>query len=533
MIRWPLLVVPFLALSLLADDTTPSSVAKLVQQTDEGALTTPLTEALRSPAPLVRATAARVIAIRGVSQLLPLVRETAATETDATAVREELRALTLLGGEDDIAFAVKTSSQWPQGMDNALALAAARRGGVPAIETYATFFRQTRMNNHAEFFRVALWGHAEAMAFAGSRMLGAADEAAWCGILDALSDSQLAMSAGVIASSLGSSSEGIRSASVWFLVRGYAVEPSLLGEVVKDTLAKPRDELFSNREDFGRELLRRMTGGEKKDDDRWLKFLETTEADDLLQGQDLVLPYLTDAEYGVRYNRCEVQSKECAMPQKRSSGRTIPSQAVAPPAFSLPELLPAGLADAVVSGERCRGEWLGVADVMVDQAGRVKTLDLGTVSGSPSCKRAVDTVLRLSMATNTSLRSGFTGPVLLVGSSRTPMCLDEAAPESAFTSTFRAGGAVQAPKVIKRVEPQFPASARQKMGGGYNVIVITECVISRDGCVRSLRVLSQSPYPELNGAALMALSQWKFRPGYLDGKPVDVIFNMTINFKTH
>jgi protein TonB len=112
------------------------------------------------------------------------------------------------------------------------------------------------------------------------------------------------------------------------------------------------------------------------------------------------------------------------------------------------------------------------------------------------------------------------------------MCLDEAAPESTATSTFRAGGAVQAPKVIKRVEPQFPQSARLKMGGGYNVIVITECVISRDGCVRSLRVLSQSPYPELNGAALMALSQWKFRPGYLDGKPVDVIFNMTINFKT-
>jgi TonB family protein len=439
--------------------------------------------------------------------------------------------LTLLGSEDDIAFAVKTSSRWPQGMDNALAIAAARRGGVSAIETYATFFRKTRMNNHEAFFRVALWGHAEATAFAGSRMLGAVDELAWRGILGALSDSQLAMSAGVIASSLSSSSEDIRSASVWFLVRGYAIEPSSMGQVVKDTLAKPRKEISSNREDFGRELLRRMTGGEKKDDARWLKFLESTEADDLLQGQEAAFQYLTDEEYRVRYNRCEVQSKECAMPEKRSRF-TIPSQPVAPPAFNLPEELPAGLADAVVSGERCRGQWLGVANATVDQAGRVKTLDLGTVSGNASCKRAIDTVLRLSMATNTSLRSGFTGPVLLVGSARTPMCLDEALPELAATSTFRVGGGIQAPKVIKRVEPQFPASARLQMGSGYNVIVIVECVISKDGCVRSLRVLSQSPYPELNGAALVALSQWKFRPGYLDGKPVDVIFNMTTNFTT-
>jgi hypothetical protein len=29
----------------------------------------------------------------------------------------------------------------------------------------------------------------------------------------------------------------------------------------------------------------------------------------------------------------------------------------------------------------------------------------------------------------------------------------------------------------------------------------------------------------------MALSQWKFAPGTLDGKPVDVQFKLTINFK--
>jgi TonB family protein len=529
--RWSFALVPFLALSLFAEEATPSSVAALVLQTDESALAEPLTAALRAPAPLVRATAARVIAVRGVLQLLPLVRETLAAETDATAAREQIRALTLLGGQDDIAFAVKSSAQWPQGMDNALAIAGARRGGVPAIDTYAAFLRKTRMSNHAEFFRVALWGHVQTLAFAGSRIVGAVDEPGWRGLLAALTDSQLAMNAGVMASSLGSPSEDIRSASVWFLIRGYASEPSLMGEVVKDALAKPREELSSNREDFGRELLRRMLGGEKKDDPRWLRFLESTEADDLVEGE-VVLQYLTDDEYGIRYNRCEVQSKVCEMPKKRRNHFTIPSQAVAPPSFNLPELLPAGLADAVMSGAKCRDAWLGVAEASVDQAGRVGTLDLGKINTTSACKRALDTVLHLSMATNTSLRSGFTGPVLLAGSSRTGLCIDENTPDATDGAIHRTGGAVQAPQVTRRVEPNFPASARQSMGAGRNVIVIVESVISATGCVRNLRILSQSPYPEINGAAIMAISQWKFRPGYLDGKPVDVIFNLTINFKT-
>ena len=530
--RWSLFLVPFFALSLFAETATPYSVASLVHQSDESALTASLTEALQSPTPLVRATAARVIAARNVTQLLPRLRETVAAETDATAAREQLRALTLLGADDDIAFAVKTASQWPMGMDNALAIAAARRGGAPAIDIYAAMLRKTRMQNHAEFFRVALWGNTGATAFSGSRMLSAVDELGWRGVLGALADSNSAMDAGVLASSLGSASEDIRSASVWFLVSGYAPEPSSMGEVVKSTLAKPRGELSSDREDFGRELLLRMLGGEKKDAPRWLKFLESNDADALLQGKDSVFGYLTDEEYRVRYNRCEVQSKECVMPEKRSRF-TIPSQTVAPPAFTLPEVLPAGLADAILSGAKCRGQWIGVGTASVDQAGRVKTLDLDEITTSKSCRRALDTVLRLSMATNTSLRSGFAGPVLLVGTSRSGLCLDEEHPQSASGSTYRTGGTVVAPQVLKRVEPHFPESARREMAGGYNVLVMVESVISSEGCVRSIRLLRQSPYPALNGAAVMSISQWKFRPGYLDNKPVDVIFNLSVNFKVN
>ena len=147
------------------------------------------------------------------------------------------------------------------------------------------------------------------------------------------------------------------------------------------------------------------------------------------------------------------------------------------------------------------------------------------------CARALETLLRVSMATNSSVRSGFDGPILLVHPAGTSLCLDEDAPDSAPTSTYRAGGAVQVPKVLKRVEPYFPRRSREAMGHNRNVLVIVESVIRKSGCVSSLRIIEQSPFPELNGAALMALAQWKFAPGTLDGEAVDVLFNLTVNFK--
>ena len=527
-----IVLVLLLATTAFADPT-PYSVATLVETKDEAALMEPLTAALQSKVPLVRATAARVVAVRALMSLLPLIREHVMTESDATAAREEIRALALLGSDEDLAVATQASARWPATMDNALAIAVARRGGHAAVDGYLSTIRKTRMKNRTEFFRVALWGHADVIPASAARLLGAQDESGWRGILDALEESAATMDRGVMVASLMTNSEDIRAASVWYLVRLYAFDPAQIPDRVKDKILVERTEASSNREDFGLELLRRMHGGEKKDNPRWLKYLESDEADALIgRAENQVLQYLTDEEYRVRHNRCEVQMRECALPLKRSA-LTIKSEDVAPPAFNLPELLPAGLAEAVMSGAKCRHPWLGIAGVAVDSAGRVRNLELGKVDASRACKDAIDTMLRLSFATNTSLQSGVAGPVLLVHAVRSPLCLDEPAPrDDAPATLLRVGRDVVAPKVRKRVEPVFPESARVKMGHGRNVIVLIESVISEDGCVRSIRPLLQSPFPELNGAAVFALSQWTFVPGRYEGRPVDVIFALTVNFRT-
>jgi TonB family protein len=89
------------------------------------------------------------------------------------------------------------------------------------------------------------------------------------------------------------------------------------------------------------------------------------------------------------------------------------------------------------------------------------------------------------------------------------------------------GGDVKAPVVLKRVSPMYPDIARREKVSGF---VVMEVVIDRTGALKDIRVIQ--PLPDgLSEAAVEAVKQWTFAPGTLDGKPVDVVFNLTINFK--
>jgi protein TonB len=92
---------------------------------------------------------------------------------------------------------------------------------------------------------------------------------------------------------------------------------------------------------------------------------------------------------------------------------------------------------------------------------------------------------------------------------------------------LRVGGDVKAPTVINRVEPVYPEVARKARISG---IVIVECIIDKSGNVTNVQVLKPLPFG-LDQAAVDAVRRWKFRPGTLNGQPVDVIFNLTVNFK--
>jgi protein TonB len=98
-------------------------------------------------------------------------------------------------------------------------------------------------------------------------------------------------------------------------------------------------------------------------------------------------------------------------------------------------------------------------------------------------------------------------------------------PVSTKINVFRTGGQVEPPKLIHRVDPVYPASARQARVQG---VVVMDAAIRTDGSVDRLRVTSGNLL--LNQAALDAVKQWKYTPARLNGEPVEVNTTITVTF---
>jgi hypothetical protein len=513
-------------LAISAAAAKPVDVAYLVNEKDPAAIVEPLRVALTSSDPLMRGTAARVAGVRDEKVLIPDLRKASEQESDASAAREELRSIALLGAPEDVDYAIAAAAKWPASVDNDVAQAIARRGGNEPIDFYLTKLKGARTLARADFFRQALWGRPGAISVTASRLVGLNDEPGWLAYLGVMRDSNVAVPPGVVAASFDSPSEGIRVASVWYVVNTYAAETTL-PQPIHDAVATPREDV-SMREAFGRELVRRIGGFDKRENNKWVEWLESNEADGLLRyASNAVEALLTDREYTVRKKRCGTQPVSCDMPEKKPA-RSYAPKAVPPPALQLPGVLPAGMSEAL---GRC-GDWLGLAGAVVDTAGRVQTVDLSNM-GRSGCLRQIETILRLSYATNTGVMSPVAMPdVVLAHAAGDALCLDEDPPSNdAVLPLSRTGREVVAPVKIHSVDPVFPVQTRRAMGPGGTSMIILEAVITKHGCVRSVRPLAQSPFGELNGAAIYAMSQWKFSPGLLNGRPVDVIYNLTVRFK--
>jgi protein TonB len=81
--------------------------------------------------------------------------------------------------------------------------------------------------------------------------------------------------------------------------------------------------------------------------------------------------------------------------------------------------------------------------------------------------------------------------------------------------------------LIKRVEPQYPRNALVTHTQGA---VQIEATVDKEGHVVNPKVLSGSPL--LASAAVEAVRQWRYKPYYLDGEPVEIQTQITINFKS-
>jgi len=97
-------------------------------------------------------------------------------------------------------------------------------------------------------------------------------------------------------------------------------------------------------------------------------------------------------------------------------------------------------------------------------------------------------------------------------------------PKAAVTRT-RVGGAVQAAKLINKVQPVYPPLARQTRISGT---VKLHAIIGKSGNVEQLQVVSG--HPLLVQSALDAVKQWRYQPTLLNGEPVEVDTEIDVIF---
>jgi periplasmic protein TonB len=79
--------------------------------------------------------------------------------------------------------------------------------------------------------------------------------------------------------------------------------------------------------------------------------------------------------------------------------------------------------------------------------------------------------------------------------------------------------------LVHRVEPIYPPLARTARIQGA---VQLQAIISKQGTIESLRLVSG--HPMLAQAAVAAVQQWRYRPYELNGEPVEVETQITVNF---
>ena len=98
-------------------------------------------------------------------------------------------------------------------------------------------------------------------------------------------------------------------------------------------------------------------------------------------------------------------------------------------------------------------------------------------------------------------------------------------PPPSVTRRIQVSGGVSQGFLIQQVRPAYPAPAIAARVQGP---VILNALISRGGTIENLRLVSG--HPMLVQAAIEAVRQWRYRPYLLNGEPVEVETQITVNF---
>jgi periplasmic protein TonB len=102
----------------------------------------------------------------------------------------------------------------------------------------------------------------------------------------------------------------------------------------------------------------------------------------------------------------------------------------------------------------------------------------------------------------------------------TPAAVPHAAPQA-----LRVSQGVSQGLLVKKIAPVYPPQAVQMRVQGSVQILAS---ISKDGNITDVKLINGDPI--LARSAMDAVKQWKYKPYYLDGQPMEIQTQITVNF---
>lgn len=89
----------------------------------------------------------------------------------------------------------------------------------------------------------------------------------------------------------------------------------------------------------------------------------------------------------------------------------------------------------------------------------------------------------------------------------------------------RIGGNISTPKLLRRIDPEYPIMAQRAQVQG---IVVLEASVDTTGRVRAVKALRA--HPLLERAAIDAVEQWQYEPLMLNGVATPFVLTVTVSF---
>jgi TonB family protein len=516
---------------------TPGSVALQAITVDQ-ALVSALPAALAHVDPAVRVVAARVVGVSRISLLLPDVVSALGRERDEGAAAELLLALLLL--------------------DTPAALAAAEahvaRVGAPAIPVLARWLARTSPDRFAErlpelagrididadslrqvsdAIRLAIDQHPAArgqvlrasLAGLGGRRL---DRVLSLWPIASASPDEVS----ALVEALASSDPALRQTLVWAIVEWFAGGADV-PRAILDAVSEERPAAQPvTWELFGRELVARRHRKARTPDRAELVAREAANQIDESEGVQELLADLMPSEraalrvaLGARF--------ESAAKRQMWAGRRPPwlvTEATQPGMRTVTSPWP-GFLSSLLSASGC--EYANAAPLVAIRVsyrvdGRPAKATLGTSASPPKCVEALKALLRILRIDD--LRPVIEGQeewVVLPLRQEFIACADEEArPGAARRAAASGPGIIVPPRKIRDVEPTYPKAEQAARVQG---VVTVDATVTTQGCVSGVSVVS-GPSESLKMAALAAVTQWRYTPTLVDGRPISTQMNVKVNF---